>query len=143
MWLRLCLSVVWQDGGNLFGERKFMGKVGVPMKYYFVAQSGGRDNSRVQASVSAVPGVLARQTSHEFSGAFDMSALLRKDASGNFELPLGDLTGKKRALDASTPVNDKIIAVSLQAHTNTGGYGATFQSDRVAQVLAYKPNIPA
>ena len=135
--------VIHEDGGNWYGERKFLAKVGVPMKYYFVAQSGGRQNSRELAGVSSVAGVHGGAGSHEFSGAFDLSGLLRKDASGNFELPVGDLTGKKRQLEAATPINEKIIAVNLQAHTNRAGIAASFASDRVAQVLAYKPQVPA
>ena len=135
--------VIHEDGGNWYGERKFLAKVGVPMKYYFVAQSGGRANTRELAGVSSVAGVNAGAGSHEFSGAFDLSGLLRKDASGNFELLVGDVTGKKRQLEAATPINEKTIAVNLQAHSNKAGIAATFGADRVAQVLAYKPLVPA
>jgi len=135
--------VIHEDGGNLYGERKFLAKVGVPMKYFFVAQSGGSQNTRELASVSSVAGVHGRATSHEFSGAFDLSGLLRKDAAGNFELTVGDVTGKKRVLEAATPINEKIIAVNLQAHSNNAGWADTFKTDRVAQVLAYKPKVPA
>ena len=135
--------VIHEDGGNWYGERKFLAKVGIPMKYYFVAQSGGRANSREAAGISSVAGVHGGAGSHEFSGAFDLSGLLRKDAAGNFELPVGDITGKKRQLEATTPINEKTIAVNLQAHTNRAGMALTFGSDRVAQVLAYRPRVPA
>ncbi|CAE7464716.1 U2AF35B [Symbiodinium sp. CCMP2592] len=134
--------IIHEDGGNWYGERKFLAKVGIPMKYYFVAQSGGRANTRELAGVSSVAGVNGGAGSHEFSGAFDLSGLLRKDASGNFELPVKDVTGKKRQLEAATPINEKTIAVNLQAHSNRAGFAVTFASDRVAQVLAYRPRVP-
>lgn len=134
--------IIHEDGGNWYGERKFLAKVGIPMKYYFVAQSGGRANTRELAGVSSVAGVHGGAGSHEFSGAFDLSGLLRKDASGNFALPVKDVTGKKRELEAATPINEKTIAVNLQAHTNRAGFAVTFGSDRVSQVLAYRPRLP-
>ena len=134
--------IIHEDGGNWYGERKFLAKVGIPMKYYFVAQSGGRANTRELAGVSSVAGVHGGAGSHEFSGAFDLSGLLRQDASGNFALPVKDVTGKKRELEAATPINEKTIAVNLQAHTNRAGFAVTFGSDRVSQVLAYRPRLP-
>ncbi|OLQ13327.1 Splicing factor U2af small subunit B [Symbiodinium microadriaticum] len=133
--------IIHEDGGNWYGERKFLAKVGIPMKYYFVAQSGGRANTRELAGVSSVAGVHGGAGSHEFSGAFDLSGLLRKDASGNFALPVKDVTGKKRELEAATPINEKTIAVNLQAHTNRAGFAVTFGSDRVSQDLLFRLSV--
>jgi len=135
--------VIHEDGGNVFGERKFLARVGTPMKYYFVAMSGGEKNSRQLAGVSAVEGVMKSPSAHEFSGATDISALLAKDASGNFRLAVGDATGAQRTLDAQIPINEKSIVVSLQAHSNWGGWTESFNPDAAGQILLYKPAVPA
>merc|ERR1711898_76771 len=60
---------------------------GTPMTYYFIAQSGGRLNTRMLANVG-VPamtndGVWA-SSAHEFSGVIDLSGMLARHANGNF-----------------------------------------------------------
>mmetsp|Transcript_40543 Transcript_40543/g.104892 ORF Transcript_40543/g.104892 Transcript_40543/m.104892 type:complete len:88 (+) Transcript_40543:432-695(+) len=82
-------------------------------------------------------------SAHEFSGATDISALLAKDASGNFRLAVGDATGAQRTLDAQIPINEKSIVVSLQAHSNWGGWTESFNPDAAGQILLYKPAVPA
>merc|ERR1711953_1400533 len=108
---------IQEDGGNDFGERKFLAKVGVPMEYYFVAMSGGEKNSRILAGVSGVAGSFEKAAGHELSGSTDLSGMLAKDALGNFLLNVNDVTGARRKLDAEAAIDEKIISVSLQAHS--------------------------
>ena len=129
--------IIHEDGGNWYGERKFLAQVGISMRYYFVAQSGGRANTRELAGVSSVAGVNGGAGSHEFSGAFDLSGLLRKDASGNFELPVKDVTGKKRQLEAATPI-EKTIAVCKPTATGPPDLLSPSAFARVA----YRPRVP-
>jgi len=135
--------VIHEDSGNDFGERKFLAKIGTPMKYYFVAMSGGTKNSRSLAGVSAVEGVFKNADSHEFSGATDLSGLLAKDSSGAFRLPAGAQNGLGRSIAAEVPVDGKDIVVSLQAHSNWGGWTESFHSDAVGQLFVYRPKLPA
>merc|ERR1712113_1336563 len=100
---------IHEDGGNDFGERKFLAKVGTPMEYYFVAMSGGEKNSRVLAGVSGVAGSFAKAAGHEFSGATDLSGMLAKDALGNFLLSVDDATGARRKLEATIPIDEKSL----------------------------------
>jgi len=134
--------VIHEDSGNDFGERKFLAKVGVPMTYYFVAMSGGSKNSRQLAMVSAVEGVMKSPNSHEFSGATDLSALLAKNGDGTFQLSPGDTTGAQRSIEAEVPINEKSLVVSLQAHSNYGGWTTSFHPDAAGQILLYKPEVP-
>eukprot|EP00439_Symbiodinium_sp_Y106_P081022 s492_g19.t3 len=129
--------IIHEDGGNWYGERKFLAQVGISMRYYFVAQSGGRANTRELAGVSSVAGVNGGAGSHEFSGALDLSGLLRKDASGNFELPVKDVTGKKRQLEAATPI-EKTIAVCKPTATGPPDLLSPSAFARVA----YRPRVP-
>jgi len=134
---------IHEDGKNRYGERFLMGKVATPMKYYFVAQSGGSLNSRVKAGVGAVEGVFKSGTGHEFSGSTDLSGLLAKNADGSFKVSANDATGAMRTAAASVALNEKVFSVSLQAHTNWGGWTESFHPDAAGQVLIYKPAITA
>jgi len=135
--------VIHEDGGNDFGERKFLGKVGNPMKYYFVAMSGGPKSSRSLAGVSAVEGVFKKPDSHEFSGATDLSGMLAKDVTGKFRLSPDDTTGARRRIEADVDIDKKSIVVTLQAHSNWGGWTETFHPDAAGQILLYQPKLPA
>jgi len=135
--------VIHEDSGNDFGERKFLARIATPMEYYFVAMSGGTKNSRQLAGVSAVEGVMKDPAGHEFSGATDLSALLLKDDGGAFRLSADDAAGAIRTLATEVPINEKSIVVSLQAHSNWGGWTESFHPDRVGQILLYQPAVPA
>jgi len=134
--------VIHEDSGNDFGERKFLAKVGTPMQYYFVAMSGGKLNSRQLAMVSGVEGVMLSPNSHEFSGATDLSGMLAKNSDGSFKLAAGDVTGARRSLEAEVAIDDKSIVVTLQAHSNWGGWTTSLNPDAAGQILLYKPALP-
>lgn len=134
--------VIHEDSGNDFGERKFLAKVGAPMTYYFVAMSGGTKNSRELAGVSSVEGVHRAASGHEFSGATDASGLLARNADGSFRLAAGPENGMRRRIEAEKRINEKDIFVSLQAHSNWGGWTESFHPDSVGQILMYRPALP-
>jgi hypothetical protein len=133
--------IIHEDGGNDFGERKFLAEVGTPMKYYFVAMSGGVLNSRQKKGVSGVPGSFKAAAGHEFSGATDLSGMLGKDSKGNFRLASGDVTGLRRKIEAETAIDNKIFTISLQAHSQWGGWTESFHPDATGQIFAYKPDL--
>jgi len=105
--------------GSLLGDRMFISSPlehdddGVDLSYYFVAMSGGKENSRQMAGVGIPKGTLCfdgekyKADAHEFSGLFDLSGLLRKDDSGAFVLSASDTGAAKRASDAGVAINDK------------------------------------
>jgi len=140
--------IIQEDGGNYYGERTFLSKVrtdGTPMTYYFIAQSGGRYNTRMKAHV----GVPAQtndgwwaSSAHEFSGVIDLSGMLLKDTSGNFVAKAG-IGATKRQAERTIPINNKTIAMGLQAHQLTAGIVRAMQGDRGGQIYAYQPSIPA
>ena len=140
--------IIQEDGGNYFGERTFLTKVrmdGTPMTYYFIAQSGGRLNTRMLANVG-VPamtndGVWA-SSAHEFSGVIDLSGMLARDANGNF-LATAGVGYQTRLQERLTPINNKTIAMGLQAHQLSAGIVRAMSGDRGGQLYAYQPNIPA
>ena len=118
---------------------------GTPMTYYFIAQSGGRLNTRMLANVG-VPamtndGVWA-SSAHEFSGVIDLSGMLARDANGNF-LATAGVGYQTRLQERLTPINNKTIAMGLQAHQLSAGIVRAMSGDRGGQLYAYQPNIPA
>jgi len=140
--------LIQEDGGNRYGERTFLSKVrtdGTPMTYYFIAQSGGKYNTRMKANV----GIPAKtndgnwaSSAHEFSGVVDLSGMLAKDTAGNFIATAG-VGATKRSAERTIPINNKTIAFGLQAHQLTAGIIRSMSGDRGGQLFAYQPKLPA
>lgn len=127
--------VIEEDGGNRFGERVFISKkpeAGVNPEYHFVAQAGGSKNTRSMSKVSVPPKTWTRATSFEFSGVVDFSGILSQSTLGGFA---------RRTAEAAVAINDKIIALGLQAHGISSGLMQAFGLDRGGQVFAWKPQI--
>lgn len=148
-------AMIQEDSGNLLGDRMFITSPlehdddGVDMTYYFVAMSGGKENTRALAGAGVPSGSLCHDgekyvtDSHEFSGLFDLSGLLRRDEdTGGFALSASDGGMAKRQNDAAVSINDKYILIGLQAHSHTCGVIEAFQADRGGQWLVYQPSIP-
>lgn len=147
-------AILQEDSGSKLGERAMITSAlehdadGNDLKYYLIAMSGGEDNTRMKAGVGIPKGVACHDGekyvsgAHEFSGAFDVSGLLRKDESGSFVLKATDTGMQKRANDALVPINDKNIIMTLQSGKWSCGVIGAFASDRGGQWLVYQPNIP-
>lgn len=141
-------AILQEDSGNNYGERMLLAPLeherdGNELTYYFLAMSGGSQNTRMLNGVSVPAGTWSRATSHEFSGIFDLSGLLLRDDSGAFVLSAADDGAAKRAADRMLDINDKLIIVNVQAHSQNSGYLEAFQLDRGGQVYVLKPkNIP-
>lgn len=138
-------AIIQEDSGNDYGERMFITSPlkhnGSDLKYYFIAMSGGSDNTRMMAGVGIPAGVSGGASSHEFSGIADMSGLLKKKGN-RWAVSAYDAGHAKRAADRSVSINDKVIVLGLQAHNYNSGVIEAFKGDRGGQWLAYNPNIP-
>ena len=163
-------AVIQEDSGNDFGERMFITEAlqhgGDDITYYFVAMSGGQNNTRHFSGVGIPAGVNGGASSHEFSGIADLSGLVydgeagKGGKSGEKAAKAGKTKAKgkvrrgarklsksstgyeKRESDRQVAVNDKLILLGLQAHNYYDGIIASFQGDRGGQWLAYQPDIP-
>eukprot|EP00628_Pelagophyceae_sp_CCMP2097_P038960 CAMPEP_0184243318 /NCGR_PEP_ID=MMETSP0977-20130417/156_1 /TAXON_ID=483370 /ORGANISM="non described non described, Strain CCMP2097" /LENGTH=857 /DNA_ID=CAMNT_0026548577 /DNA_START=90 /DNA_END=2663 /DNA_ORIENTATION=- len=139
--------LIQEDSGNRAGERTFMTKIqtdGTLQEYFLIALSGGSINTR--NSATGMVGVPAKTNAglgngHEFSGSFDLSGVLARDAAGNFIASSGNGMSK-RAADMSATINDKTIAFGLQAHSLSAGIINTFSGDRGGQIYIGKPKLP-
>jgi hypothetical protein len=140
-------AIVQEDSGNMYGERAFIVPLeheddGSELTYYFLAMSGGPENTRMKAGVSIPKGTFSAPDSHEFSGVFDASGFFAKDDSGDFVLSASDSGLEKRQADASVPINEKNILFVLQAHSQNGGILSAFQLDRGGQIYLLRPKLP-
>lgn len=147
-------AIIQEDSGNKLGERAMISSAleheadGEDLTYYFVAMSGGDDNSRMVAGVGIPKGVACHDGesyvsgAHEFSGAFDTSGLIRKDESGSFVMKATDTGLVKRQQDRLVSINDKNILMTLQTGKYSCGVIGAFATDRGGQWLMFKPDIP-
>ena len=141
-------AVIQEDSGNNVGERMLITQAlehendGNELTYYFVAMSGGSDNTRISAPVGIPKGTgCPGGNSHEFSGVFDLSGLLHKNGT-EFSVSAADTGKAKRDYEAMVPINDKDILIGLQAHSMECGIIVTYGADRGGQWLIYHPEIP-
>jgi hypothetical protein len=138
-------AIIQEDSGNVYGERMLLTSVlenerdGQELTYYFLAMSGGKENTRMKSGVSVPAGTWSSATSHEFSGVFDLSGLLVRDDTGAFVLSASDDGWSKRAADRLVDINDKQIMVNLQAHSQNSGVLEVFQLDRGGQIYMIQP----
>ena len=101
-------------------------------QYYFIAQAGGDKNSRGIAKVGVPAKTAGTARAYEFSGVVDLSGILTQTTMGG---------SARRAAEAAVAINNKLIALGLQAHGITEGIIQAFGLDRGGQIFVYKPNV--
>ncbi len=169
--------VLQEDSGNDLGERMFISSVlehdadGEELTYHYMAQSGGKYDTRMSSGVGIPATASGGGGSHEFSGVIDLSGMLAKTdgmrrrrglratksskgtkatkapKSHDVKDPVDQFMIKahdgeaKRVAELKVPINDKLIALGLQSHNYYSGIIEAFKADRGGQVLVYQPNI--
>lgn len=140
-------SIIQEDGGNNFGERMFVyrnslsyGQSPANKPFKFIAQSGGKKNSRMLASVGVPAGSNTDVNSHEFSGVDDLSGFFVK-SNNAFVLKAADAGYKRRELARTVTMNDKLILIGLQSHNLNSGVISRFNADRGGQWLLFQPRL--
>lgn len=142
-----CRVIIQEDSGNDLGERCLISSCleheadGVELTYYFVAMSGGVQNSRMVAGVGIPKTSNAAAGSHEFSGVFDLSGLLRQE-NGEFTFQASDPGYVKRQEEKKVLINDKDIMINVQASNMNDRIMVHFGADTGGQVMIYKPMLP-
>ena len=169
-------AVIQEDSGNEIGERMFITSAleheedEEELTYYFMAQSGGKYNTRMSDLVGIPATSNDGGGSHEFSGVIDLSGMLAKkehrhrtrktksdkkdkktknptsaptsapEPESDFMISAHD-GAAKRMTELMVPINEKLIALGLQAHNLDSGVVKAFKADRGGQVLVYQPAI--
>jgi len=141
--------IVDEDSGNDYGERKFALRID-PVSLnvlpsatgYFLAQAGGTKNPRAIAKVAANPGDFEKPRNSEFSGSWDVTALVARKNDGSFYTQK-ELKGSGRQLvEQSLPLNRHVFIGVLQQSGESAGAVKDNKADYGGQILQFSIDIP-
>lgn len=152
MWIKGAdadVLLVDEDSGNEYGERKFALKLDPKTlnlvdegKGYFLAMAGGQKNPRAANKIAVYPGTFKKATSTEFSGTWNITALLAKKADGSF-YSAAELAGPaEQKVNAGIPVNDQQLIGVVQHKGESAGAIAELKADQGGQILMFSLNLP-
>jgi hypothetical protein len=141
--------IVDEDSGNSQGERKFALvlnpetlELAEANTGYFLASAGGSANPRTEASAAAYPGTFSRATSAEFSGSWNVTALIARQSNGKFYTPEQLIGPSEQAVNQSVKLADSTLVGVVQMKGESGGSVAAFRDDQGGQAFAYKIDVP-
>jgi Ca2+-binding RTX toxin-like protein len=141
--------IVDEDSGNDYGERKFALVIDPDTLSvqpegtgYFLAQAGGSKNPRALAGASAYGETFETPRGSEFSGSWDVTALVARKADGSF-YSQEELQGNGiQTVEQSRPLAEHLfIGVVQQPGESAGAVEAT-KSDYGGQVFQYSLELP-
>jgi Ca2+-binding RTX toxin-like protein len=141
--------IVDEDSGNDYGERKYALVIDSETLEvlpdgtgYFLAQAGGTKNPRAAAGVSAYGGTFEAPRGSEFSGSWDVTALVARKADGSF-YSQEELAGNgHQTVEQSRPLSEHVfIGVVQQGGESAGAVEAT-KSDYGGQILMFSMELP-
>lgn len=141
--------IVDEDSGNSQGERKFALvldpntlELAQANTGYFLASAGGSANPRGESAAAAYPGTFSRATSAEFSGSWNVTALLARKSDGSF-YSKEELAGTgEQMVNQSVRLADSTLVGVVQMSGHSGGSVAAFRNDQGGQAFAYQIDIP-
>jgi Ca2+-binding RTX toxin-like protein len=141
--------IVDEDSGNDYGERKFALvidpdtlSVEPDATGYFLAQAGGSKNPRALAGVSAYGETFESPRGSEFSGSWDVTALVARKADGSFYTQ-EELAGNGvQTVEQSRPLSEHVFVGVVQQPTESGGAVEATKSDYGGQIFLYSIDLP-
>ena len=154
MWVKTAdadVLIVDEDSGNDLGERKFalmldpetvdlteVGKEG-----YFLAMAGGGENPRAAAKTAGYPGTFAKPYSSEFSGTWNISALIARKSNGSFYSKAGLVGTGQQEINGSLSLSQTTLLGLVQHISESGGAVEANKSDRGGQVFIFNLELPS
>jgi hypothetical protein len=144
-----------EDGSSTQGESCWLAKVPstpstAKVPTYFMSQTSGGSATtkalqtvppRCSYLVSNTNPYYSRDDTNEYSGSWDLSGLLAKNADGSFKAATP--SAKIRPIDATVSINDKLIMLGVQHHHASGGAVGTKRLGEGGQLIMMKPkNLP-
>ena len=141
--------IVDEDSGNDYGERKFALVIDPATmmpneagRGYFLAAAGGKKNPRSKAGVGAYPGAFTKANSAEFSGTWNLTALLARKADGAF-YTRDEIAGTgAQAIAGALPLDAQVLMGVVQNRAESGGPVAKVQADRGGQLFLFNLALP-
>jgi len=153
MWVKTVdadVLIVDEDSGNDLGERKFalmldpetmdLTEAG---KGYFLAMAGGGESPRAAAKAAAYPGTFAKPYSSEFSGTWNISALVARKSNGSF-YSKAELAGTgQQEVNGSLSLSQTTLLGVVQHRSESGGAVEANKSDRGGQIFIFNLELPS
>ena len=141
--------IVDEDSGNDFGERKFAVvidpasmKPTEDAKGYFLAAAGGKESPRAAAGVAAYPGTFSKANSSEFSGTWNLTALLARKDDGSF-FSADEIAGTgAQAISGSKTLDEQVLLGVVQNKSESGGAVAENLADQGGQIFLFNLKLP-
>ena len=141
--------IVDEDSGNDLGERKYLLVLepdtlelvddGVG---YFLAMAGGSQNPRAINEVSAYGGTFSERSSSEFSGTWNITALLARKDDGSF-YSTEELAGTgEQEINGSLPLSEFTLIGVVQHSGESGGAVEALNADQGGQVFIFDLALP-
>ena len=143
------ILIVDEDSGNDYGERKFALvlnedtlAIEPDRTGYFLAQAGGNKNPRALAGVSTYGGTFETKSGSEFSGSWNVTALVATKADGSFYTQ-EELEGNGvQIVEQSRPLSEHVFIGAVQHGGESGGALKAVKADYGGQLFMFSIDLP-
>jgi len=143
------ILIVDEDSGNNFGERKYAiplnpetFELAEPNTGYFLAMAGGSANPRAANGVSAYGGTFWRPDSSEFSGSWNVTALVAEKPEGGFYTPAELLGTGEQLINMTKPLAEQLLIGVVQHRGESAGPVSKFRADWGGQLFMFNVCLP-
>ena len=138
-----------EDSGNAYGERKIALVVNPTTLNvtpdgtgYFIAQAGGSKNPRATDKVAAMEGTYQSARGSEFSGSWDVTALVARKDNGSFYSTEELKGGGAQIVEQSRPLSEHLFIGVVQQPGESGGQVAAQKADYGGQIFQFSLDLP-
>jgi hypothetical protein len=143
------ILIVDEDSGNDYGERKYALVINEDTLAiepdgtgYFIAQAGGNKNPRAIAGVSTYGGTFESKSGSEFSGSWDVTALVATKADGSFYTQ-EELAGNGvQIVEQNRPLSEHVFIGAVQQGGESGGALKAVKADYGGQIVMFSLALP-
>jgi hypothetical protein len=143
------ILIVDEDSGNDYGERKYalvLNEDTLAIEPdgtgYFIAQAGGNKNPRANAGVSTYGGTFERKSGSEFSGSWNVTALVATKADGSFYTE-EELAGNGvQIVEQSRPLSEHVFIGAVQQGGESAGALKAVKADYGGQIVMFSLDLP-
>lgn len=140
--------IVDEDSGNVAGERKFvlsLDSTTLALKEKgtgdLLAIAGGSDNPRAKAKVAAMEGAFSNATGAEFSGSWNVTALVAKKADGSFYTPEELKGNAAQTIANAIPLSEQLFIGVVQMGGESAGQVKDVKADYGGQLFQFSVDL--
>jgi hypothetical protein len=155
LWVRASnadVLIVDEDSGNDYGERKFALVINEDTlaiepdadgdEGYFIAQAGGSQNPRALAGVATYEETYTKADPSEFSGSWNVTALVATKADGSFYTQQELAGNGVQRIEQSLELADHRFIGVVQQKGESSGAVAEGKADYGGQIFMYSIDLP-